>query len=101
MNTITPSDSLPRRFRRFIRWPLLALLVGLGAAQKVQAQTPTIGRSNVFVNTTGQTTPNLTYGASSGVTPPFHGANLGTYDANTGRLMLNGGTATTFERSRK
>jgi hypothetical protein len=48
MNTITTSDSLPRLFLRFICWPLLARLVGLGVAQNVQAQALTIG-SNVFM----------------------------------------------------
>ena len=56
-----------------------------------------IGNSNVFINTTGATTPNITYGAGSGVTPLFQGANLGSFDINTGKLTLNGGNATTFE----
>jgi Secretion system C-terminal sorting domain len=56
-----------------------------------------IGGSDVFINTTGATTPNTTYGASSANTPKFNGANLGTYDINTGQLTLNGGDLTTFE----
>ncbi|GAA4046301.1 hypothetical protein GCM10022409_35480 [Hymenobacter glaciei] len=56
-----------------------------------------IGNSNVFINTTGATTPNTTYGASSGAVPQFQGANLGAYDINTGKLTLNGGDLTTFE----
>ena len=55
------------------------------------------GNSNVFINTTGTITPNITYGASSGATPLFNGANLGTYDINDGKLTLNGGNLTTFE----
>lgn len=56
-----------------------------------------IGNSNVFINVTGTTTPNVTYGASSTTTPRFQGANLGSYDVNTGTLTLNGGNVTTFE----
>jgi len=56
-----------------------------------------LGNSTVFINVTGATTPNTTYGASANITPRFQGANLGTYDVNTGTLTLNGGTVTTFE----
>ena len=59
-----------------------------------------IGNTNVFINTTGTTTPNTTYRASA-TSPtsnlPFQGQDLGAYDINTGKLTLNGGNATTFE----
>ncbi|WP_460501503.1 hypothetical protein [Hymenobacter agri] len=48
--------------------------------------------STVLINTTGATTPNTTYTASS-----FNNQNLGSYDINTGKLILNGGTVNTFE----
>ena len=38
-----------------------------------------------------------TYYVNPGTTPKFDGANLGTFDINTGRLLLDGGTATTRE----
>jgi hypothetical protein len=62
-----------------------------------------LGNSDVFIDqTSNQDTPpntgsNLIYGGSSGRTPLFQGANLGTYDINTGQLTLNGGDATTVE----
>lgn len=56
-----------------------------------------IGNSNVFISFDNTTTNNTTYGASSGQTPLFNGADLGLKDINTGRLILNGGSATTFE----
>ncbi|MFD1468060.1 T9SS type A sorting domain-containing protein [Hymenobacter caeli] len=40
------------------------------------------------------TANNTTYGASSGGSPLFDGANLGSYDVNLGKLYLNGGSAT-------
>ena len=53
---------------------------------------PTNTQSDVLINTTGTLTPNTTYTTSA-----FQGANLGSYDINTGKLTLNGGDATTFE----
>lgn len=79
------------------------LTIGTGLRRSVFIATGTrpaptsIGNTNVFINTTGATTPNTTYGASSGTLPLFQGANLGNYDINTGKLTLNGGNATTFE----
>jgi hypothetical protein len=92
MHTITTSDSPPRRFLRSILLPLFALFVGLGASPQVLAQTFSGG--NIFIdNTTGFT--NTTFGAGSGVSPSFAGANLGTFDVNTpGDLILNGGQLT-------
>jgi hypothetical protein len=53
---------------------------------------PNNGQSTVLINTTGSTTPNTTYTA-----PAFNGQNLGQFDINTGKLILNGGTLKTFE----
>lgn len=53
---------------------------------------PVNAQSTVLINTTGATTPNTTYNASS-----FNGSSLGTFDINTGKLILNGGTLNTFE----
>jgi Secretion system C-terminal sorting domain len=53
---------------------------------------PNNAQSTVLINTTGTTTPNTTYTAST-----FNGTNLGSYDINDGKLTLNGGTLNTFE----
>ena len=53
---------------------------------------PNNAQSTVLINTTGATTPNTTYTASS-----FNSTNLGSYDINSGKLILNGGTLNTFE----
>ena len=58
-----------------------------------RSATSSISGSSILIspNTTAN---NTIYGASSGATPMFNGANLGTYDVNSGRLYLNGGTTT-------
>jgi hypothetical protein len=58
-------------------------------------QPTNLNTTNVFISPNNPT-PNTTYGASSGTTPLFNGANLGTYDVNAGRLFLNGGSAIAF-----
>lgn len=53
---------------------------------------PTNPQGLIFIGTPGMTPAAATYMASS-----FQGANLGTFDINTGQLLMNGGTVTTNE----
>jgi hypothetical protein len=79
---------------------LLALLVGLGFSYSAMAQStaaPSLTNTQILIAPNGSTT-NVTYDAdnASGNTN-FQGANLGDYDVNNGKLLLNGGLATTNE----
>ena len=75
---------------------------------------PTITANNVFINpdsgpaipprTTAEPGSNVTYSITPATPPVFPGANLSDpanrgkgYDVNSGRLLINGGTATTTE----
>ena len=51
----------------------------------------------IFIGTPDSTVTSSTYTANTGQPNSFQGANLGTFNINTGRLFLNGGTATTNE----
>ncbi|MDQ2793032.1 MAG: T9SS type A sorting domain-containing protein [Bacteroidota bacterium] len=60
--------------------------------------TPTIptnlNNTKVFINPNSSSpTGYITYNANPGTPNPFNGANLGSYDVNTGILNLNGGSA--------
>ena len=58
--------------------------------------TPTLTLTTAFVSANGAA--DVTYDINNGAnSKPFNGANLGTFDINTGKLLLDGGTATTTE----
>jgi hypothetical protein len=58
---------------------------------------PTNAAGTIFIGTPDNALTNSTYSATTGQADSFNGANLGTFDINTGRLILNGGTTTTNE----
>ena len=57
--------------------------------------TPMLTMTTALVGANGAA--DQTYYVNPGTTPKFDGANLGTFDVNTGKLLLDGGTATTRE----
>ncbi|RFP64783.1 T9SS C-terminal target domain-containing protein [Hymenobacter lapidiphilus] len=75
--------------------PLLALFVTFGTSFTARAQTTSITGSNIIVDAGNG---NFTYGGKTG-TPPFEGANLGTFNVSNFNtiLLLNGGTLLTTE----
>ena len=100
MHTIlfTPKLFRQRHLLQFLI-PLFALL-GLNAPQTAMAQA-TITSSSVFID---KGDGNITHGAKPNpdpdippITPLFDGAKLGSYDINTGVLLLNGGEISTTE----
>jgi hypothetical protein len=102
MQTLTFTQKLLRQ-RRFLSTliPLLALFVGLGASQTVLAQAPFGTTRSVVVNAgTGSTTYNTDLNTATGTAAPageFDERNFGSFDINTGKLDLNGGTFTIAE----
>jgi len=81
-------------------FPLLALFTSLGFANSATAQSTapsTLANTQVYI-APGDNGTNLTYDAdNASANPDFDGNNLGSYDINTGKLLLNGGFATTNE----
>jgi hypothetical protein len=79
--------------------PLFALVTSLGMATAAFGQSTsavTITMTTALIAANGGT--DVTYDINNSPnTKPFNGANLGSFDINTGRLLLNGGTATTTE----
>lgn len=97
MQTLTFTQKLLRQ-RRFLSSliPLLALFLGLG--EQVQAQTAAqtaITSSTAVLSRNGAA--NTVYNANPNTPNPLEGADLGSYDINTGQLVLNGGTVNTSE----
>ncbi|MGI4870097.1 MAG: T9SS type A sorting domain-containing protein [Janthinobacterium lividum] len=82
----------PRRYSRWFQLfvPLLALFVGLGAAQQVQAQS-TVVSDSVTINTGGLNHKYDTQATTSG-TNNFQGTDFGSFDINTGMLSITGAT---------
>ena len=93
MKNLTFTQRLIRK-RSFLHtlFSLLALLVGLGASPAVQAGVTGPTGSTVFIDQSSAIGANTSYAAAV-----FDGASLGTYDINTGSLLLNGGSFTTQE----
>jgi len=58
--------------------------------------TPTLTNTTVLISPSNAANVSYDINNASG-TNPFNGANLGSFDVNTGQLVLNGGTATTRE----
>jgi len=79
---------------------LAALLVGLGFSFSAMAQSttaPTLSNTQVLISPNSNTN-NVAYDAdNTSSSTDFQGANLGDYDVNNGKLLLNGGLATTTE----
>ena len=87
MQTLTFTQKLLRQ-RRFLSSliPLLALFLGLGASQSAMAGI-IISNSTVTISRNGGANENI-------AAAQFDVKRLGTYDINTGRLLLNGGSFT-------
>ena len=88
--TFTPKLLRQRRFLSFLL-PLFALFMGIGSIQQAHAGA-TLSNSTVFISRNGNA--NETFNANPSTPTPFDGATLGSYDINSGRLILNGGSVT-------
>lgn len=86
----TPRLLRQRRFLSFL-FPLLALFIGLGSSQSTLAAV-VVTNSTVFIDQNSAPNTNTSYPAAA-----FDSSDLGTYDINTGSLLLNGGSFTTQE----
>jgi hypothetical protein len=93
MQTLTFTQKLLRQ-RRFLSSliPLFAIFLGLGASLTVQAGVTGPTGSTVFIDQNSAPGTNTSYAAVD-----FDGSDLGTYNINTGNLLLNGGSFTTQE----
>ena len=97
MKTNTTLTVAGRNFFGRALMALLVLALGLGAAPKASAAS---GFFNDYIIVTGSGTSNggtYYYHANATFNNAFQGANLGSYDRNSGSLRLNGAEVNTFE----